>query len=319
MKKSAGKLFITGFLKSLLFFALIIGIGTLSFRIVMHFFDIENETADVVEIIPPDREQTHITEASIDDISRHLIFCADDNDGTIKKVVLEIFNCAAHKLYYITIPIKTQFTLSPSLYKELVLIKPSIPQFLQLSAVTAYIPEETAYEYGVLMIEELLDINISYYSVVSQSIYESVFATENIEQANTWKANNEQINTKKINTEPENIDLGNGEQDNISGKAGSDGNTGSENAYPREVFSLEFLEFLHTIKTETQLREYIREIYTGIRSNLSFEDKLNYMDSYLNVTGEDICFDVIAGTDSNSAYTVDEAAAAKQLESCLGE
>lgn len=282
MRKSAGKIFVTGFLKSLLFFVLFIGISTLTYRLVIYFYDIEYEDADVIEIIPPVKKQTKITEASIDDISKHLIFCVDEDDGSIKKLLLEIFNCKAHKLYYITIPIKTQFTLSASLHRELVLIKPSIPQFLKLSAITGYIPKETVYEYGVLMIEDLLNIRISYYSVVPQNIYESVFVTENINHK-----------TNSI--------------------------IGLDKVYPREIFSDKFIEFLHTIKTETQLRNYIEEIYTQIRSNLSFEDKLNYMDSYLNTPGKNIFFELIAGEDSNSAYTLDVAAAAKQLNSCMGE
>jgi len=282
MKKSAGRMFLKGFLISLIFFALIIGIGTQSFRIVMHFFDVKNEVTDVIEIIPTDREQTGITEARLDDVSKHLIFCVDDSDGSIKKLVLEIFNCAAHKLCYITIPIKTQFTISPSLHKELVLVKPSIPQFLKLSAITTYIPGETAYEYGVLMIEELLNISISYYSVVPQRVYDTVFATE--------------ITDREAKT---------GEN--------------PQKTYPREIFSPDFLEFLHTIKTETQLRNYIKEIYSEIYSNLPLEDKLYYMESYLNTPGENISFEVIAGEDSNSAYTVDEAAAENQLKACMAE
>jgi len=285
MKNSAGKMFVKGFFKSLLFFAFFIGIGTLSYRTVMHFFDIGNDTADAVAANLPDKQQVKqkqkITEARLDDVSRHLIFCVDE-DGSIKKLVLEIFNCAAHKLYYITIPIKTQFTLSPSLHRELVLIKPSVPRFLKLSAITTYISDETAYEYGVLMIEELLNISISYYSVVPKSVYETVFVTENDEQRAENKGSSEMI-------------------------------------YPREVFSSEFLEFLQTIKTETQLREYLKEVYSRINSNLSFEDKLNYMDSYLEISGKNISFEVIAGNDSNSEYTIDTDAAVKQLKACLGE
>jgi len=279
MKKSAGRKFLKIFFISFIFFALFIGVCTLSYRIVIDFFNIENGAVEVAEIITSDKQQINITEARLDDVSKHLIFCVDEDDGSIKKLVLEIFNCTSHKMYYFTIPIKTRFTLSSSLHKELVLVKPSIPQFLKLSAITTYIPDETAYEYGVLMVEDLLDISISYYSVVPQSIYDSVFATENIEP-----------------------------------KEGRDDNS---DIYSREIFSPDFLKFLRTIKTETELRKYIGEIYEKIKSNLRFEDKLNYMDSYLKTPGENIYFEVIAGKDSNSEYTVDKEAAKKQLEACF--
>ena len=52
---------------------------------------------------------------------------------------------------------------------------------------------------------------------------------------------------------------------------------------------------MHSIDTETQLRSYIKDIYNMIYSNLSYEDKLNYMETYLKIQGKDIHFDLIAG------------------------
>lgn len=279
MRRSASKIFVIGFLKSLLFFILFVAISTLSYNLVMDFFGIED--TDVIEIIPP-QERTAITEARLDGISKHLIYSVDDETGDINKLILEIFNSEKYKLYYITIPVKTQLTLSDSLHKELILTTPSIPQFLKLSAITGYFPKEMAYEYGILMIEDLLNIQISYYTVVPQSIYDTVFETEVIKQD-------------------------------------SDNHQNMENAFPREVFTDGFLKYLHTINTETQLRNYIEELYSSINSNLPFKDKLNYMDSYLNTLGKNIFFEVIAGKDSNSAFIIDEPRATKQLNSYISE
>lgn len=280
MKKRASKMFTTGLIKSLLFFVFLTIISVLTYKLVMHFYGIDDEI--VKDAIPSVKEQIIITEASIEDVSKHLIYCVNEETGDIEKLVLEIFDCENTMLYYITIPIKTQLTLSEALHRELVLVKPSIPGFLKLSAITGYLPMETVYEYGVLMIEELLNIKISYYTVVPQSTYEDVFETEEIKQ---------------------NVDR----QENL------------EPIYPREVFSDVLLEHLHTIKTETELRNYIEELYDKISSNLSFEDKLNYMESYISTPGSNIVFDVIAGVDSNSAYTIDEIVAAKQLKTYIGE
>jgi hypothetical protein len=280
MRKSAVKIFTIGFLKSLFFIALFFAISMTSYKLIMHFYGIGN--ANAIETIPSVQKQTSITKSSIDDVSKQLIYSVDDETGAIEKLLLEIFDCEEQMLYYITIPIKTQLTLSNSLHRELVLVKPSIPQFLKFSAITGYFPKETAYEYGVLMIEDLLNIQISYYTVVPQSIYEAVFQTEVINQ----QANNRQE---------------------------------SDDLFPREVFSDGFLEHLHTINTETGLRSYIEEFYTQIISNLTLNDKLNYMEGYLNVSGKNISFEVIAGKDSNSAFTIDETMATKQLGTFLGE
>lgn len=280
MKKSAGKIFVRGFIRSLIFFIIFAAISVATYILLMHYFGVED--ARVMETIPSVKRKTTITEAKIDDVSKQLIYCVDEETGDITKLLLEIFDCENTRLYYITIPIKTQLTLSDSLHSELVLIKPSIPGFLKLSAITGYLPKENVYDYGVLMIEELLDIQISYYTAVPKSIYDTVFETEIIKQS--------------ASSEP-----------------------GSENAFPREVFTEEFLEHLHTIKTETQLHNYIEGLYTKIKSNLSFEEKLNYMEGYLNTPGKNIVFELIAGEDSNSAYTIDKFLAAKQLRTYLGE
>jgi len=264
MKKSAGKIFTVQFIKSLFFIVLFIGIIIFCYRAIMQYYGI-NDTDDTSTISPIDNKQSTKLIASIDDISKHLIFSVDEDTGAIKKLVLEIFNCETHRMVFITIPIKTQFTLSDSLYHDLILVKPSIPQFLKISAISSYFPKEAMYEYGVLMIEDLLNIQISYYSVVPESLYETVFETDPM----------------------------------------------------GEVFSDNFIEFLHTITTEDDLRNYLENIYTLISSNLSLEDKFNYIESYLSDVS--ISFEVIAGEDSNSAYLVDELMAAKQIEDYVSE
>lgn len=271
MRRSAGRIFATGFLRSLLFFILFAVITFGSYKSVMHFLGLRD--TDVIDIIPPVDKETAITEARIDEVSKHLIYCVDEEGKDIKRLILEIFDCKNNKLFYVTIPIKTQLSLSDSLHKRLILIKPSIPGFLKLSAISSYLPQECVYEYGVLMIEELLDIDISYYTVVPESIYNTVFENRQ----------------------------------------------GSGSQYPKEVFSQAFIENMQAIKTETELRNYLEDLYTKVTSNLSFKDKLNYMEAYLNVSGKDITFELIAGEDSNSAYTINESEVAGQLRSYMGE
>lgn len=151
-----------------------------TYKAVMHFYGVPER--NIIETISPISEKEPITQARIDDISKHLIFAVDEETGDIIKLVLEIFNCEEHRIYYITIPIKTQLALSDGLHKELVLIKPSIPQYLKLSAITGYLPKEKVCEYGVVMIEDLLDIEISYYTLVPQAVYQTIFETEQVKR-----------------------------------------------------------------------------------------------------------------------------------------
>lgn len=276
MRRSTGKIFIIGFLKSLLFLVFFTAIMVFTYKAVMHFYGVPER--NIIEAISPISEKEPITQARIDDISKHLIFAVDEETGDIIKLVLEIFNCEEHRIYYITIPIKTQLALSDGLHKELVLIKPSIPQYLKLSAITGYLPKEKVCEYGVVMIEDLLDIEISYYTLVPQAVYQTIFETEQVKK----DVSNKQDSGDRV---------------------------------PREVFSEEFLEYLSTIDTETKLSTYIKELYTQVDSNLSLADKLNYMESYIKTPGKNIVFELIAGEDSNSAYNIDIAKAKEMLKS----
>ncbi|NLL73924.1 MAG: hypothetical protein GX237_10400 [Clostridiales bacterium] len=279
MRKSAGKIFFIQFIKSVVFIFVFFGVILVTYLTIMNYYGIDDSGS--IKTIAPVNEKPQLHKASVDDVSKHLIFSVDEESGEIKKLVLEIFNCRAHRIAYITIPIKTQFTLSDSLYRQLVLIKPSIPQSLKLSAITGYFPKESVYEYGVLMIEDLLDMRLSYYSVIPEGLYEDIFKTDDLPRGYN---------------DPQN-----------------------SNRYPGEMFSDDFLEFLSTIDTERDLGEYIEKIYNEIDSSLSIGDKLNYLESYIKVPGENISFEVLVGNESNSEYTVDKLMAYKQIGVYLDE
>ncbi len=268
--KGAWRIFINGFVKSLIFIIILSGAGVLSYHAIGKFFHIpEAAKGSLVPAI----EKASITTASLEDISKNLIFCVDE-DGSIEKLLLEVFHCENRVLCYFTLPVRTRITMSDSLYQDLVIVNPSTPQIMKLSGITKYFPEETAYEYGVLLIEDLLNIKISYYTVVPDSIHKTVFVTEE---------------------------------------------RGKDAEAPREVFSEEYIEYVHTLQTEEDLKNYMEELYEAVRSNLTFSDKMNYLESYMKLTFRNITFELIAGENTNSAYIVDPDRAAKQLSRITGD
>ncbi|NLK27740.1 MAG: hypothetical protein GX306_05285 [Clostridiales bacterium] len=275
MKQSAVKLFVRAFMKSFFLVIILSSVGVLSYWSVMHFWDIPEAVSQKKEIIIKN-EKKPITEAIIEDISKNLIFCYNEETGEITKILLEIFHCEEKKMQYITIPVRTQFTMSETFYQRMVLVHPTIPQVIRLSNIHKYFDLDTVYDYGVLILEDLLQLKFSYYTAIPQSIYETIFITEG-----------------KTETTTENRgDLG------ISFK---------------EVFSEEYKKFLRSMKTAEELREYIKEIYPSLRSNLSLYGKMNYLDSYCRTPLNKITFDIIQGTDKNSAYYIDVEMAKDQI------
>ncbi|MDF2537042.1 MAG: putative rane protein [Herbinix sp.] len=282
MKKRAARTFIRSFVKSIFIVLILLGAGVLSYRAVIRYLKVSD--TDIVEAYSISEDESRnkeeiikeegINEASVDDVSRNLIYCIDNQTGKIDKILLEIFHCKNKKLSYITIPVKTQFTMTDILYRRLITVNPSVPQVIKLSNITKYFDQDAVYDYGVLLMEDLLKIKISYYTVIPKELYITVFGTENL-------------------------------------KAGQKG------TLPKEIFSEEYRTFLSTLTSMQAISNYLEEIYPFLQSNLSLTGKMNYLESYSKTTLLDVYFEMIRGTDSNSAYSIDTDKAEQQLKECL--
>lgn len=176
MKRSAGKIFIRGFVQSFFIVIFLLGAGVLGYRSTMHLWRSPNSETMLIK----KQEQNPITEASVDDISKNLIYCYEEDTKDIQKLVLEIFDCNKKELTYITLPLQTRFTMTDTLYKKLILDHPEMPQLIKLSTIENYFDESTMFDYGVVMVEDMLKIDISYYTVIPSTIYASMFYEKNI-------------------------------------------------------------------------------------------------------------------------------------------
>lgn len=277
----AGKLFLKGLLKSFIGVTLLLGVTLISYHFVSRLFYIPEEEKTVSAGHTEGEEA--IIRASVDDISRNLIFCVDEQ-GEVRRLLLEVFHCEQGRLYYLTIPTETGITMSDSLYRRLILVNPSVPQLLKLSGITEHFPKESAYAYGVLLVEELLKIKMSYYTVMPAPTYDKIFQTE----------------------EP-------------TETVGEAGEGKGQTIYPREIFSEGFISVIQHIRTEEELQRYIEELYEEIESNLSLEDKMNYFDSYLKLAPARITFELLAGEPKNSGYVPDGDKVAEQLARITGQ
>jgi hypothetical protein len=261
------KMFLYSFFKSFLILFVIIGVGTVSYTFVIKFWGIE--TPKIAEIEETD-EVKPITVPTIDDISKNLIFCYDDETKEIKKILLEVFWCADHRITYLTIPMRTQFTISNSLYQKLIVTDPSIPQIMKLSSISKYFDQETIYDYGVLITEDMLKADISYYTAVPLSMYQSIFESS-------------------------------AEED-------------EDQELTVEVFSDAFEDYLKKIKTEEDLKHYLTKSYPSVISNLTLNQKMDYLESYCRTSLSNVTFQLIGGRNKNSGYEIDDTAVRKQME-----
>jgi hypothetical protein len=240
------------------------------------------EKTEVVE--KPEPTAIPITEPSVDDVSKNLIFCYDSENHIISKLVLEVFHCERKQLTYITIPMSTQFTMTDVLYKKLIAVQPSIPQMIRLSTMIRYLDSSVIFDYGVLMIEDMLDIDISYYSVIPTELYQSLFEERSIPDG---------VSAAGLLAEAEQSDA---------------------EMVVAEVFTEECIERLSSLKNKEEISSYIKILYEEIKSNLSVDGKMNYLESYSMTSKEDVSFTRLGGYDRNSGFIIDESKVQQQLQ-----
>jgi hypothetical protein len=311
-RKTVKNIFIRGFLQSFFIVAILLTAGILGYQTTMKLWMIEPEQK--VETEKPEPTAAPITIPSIDEVSRNLIFCYDYDNKTINKLVLEIFHCEKKELTYITIPMSTQFTMTDTLYKKLIAVEPSIPQIIRLSAVRRYLEESVVFDYGVLLIEDMLKLGISYYTVLPIELYQTIFDERSMKTGENaaWLLSGESIVVKDHESgisETAEAGLSDGTKTGLQEEAGGR----ESDQVVAEVFRKDYLKVLDRIESIEELRAYIEELYQDIKSNLSLFEKMNYLESYARTSLKNVSFTRIAGRDSNSGFVMDEEQTARLL------
>lgn len=188
MKKNNSplKMFMKGFFKSFFMIAILFIVGFGSYKIAMFYYKIEG--------VPQNSKANKFikelaSDATVDEISKNLIFSSDKLSGEVKELVLEIVNTHTNNIDYINISAESQITISNEMYQRLYESNPEIPQIIKLSQLYKYIEEEYICEYGVLIIEDYLDIDISYYTGMDEDYFSTIFVKDEDKMVFTdkWK------------------------------------------------------------------------------------------------------------------------------------
>lgn len=292
-KQTAQRMFIRGFLKSFFIVAILLGAAVVGYQATMKFLSVEQEEPEVIELTPTPEP---IIVPRVEDISKNLIYCYEKEDHRISRILLEVLNCRSKQLAYVTIPLNTKLVMSDTLYRKLVVIKPEIPQIIKLSSITKYLEEKNLFEYGVLMAEDLLGTNISYYTVIPENLFTEMFEE------------------RVVPTGTSLTDLQQKEEAPSETGAADEMEIRSE---PAQVFTGQYIEKMKEFDTQAKIKEYILELYPRLTSNLPLQDKINYIESYSELTAEQVIFLRLAGEERNSGFEVDSVQAAVQLQKLI--
>ncbi len=217
-------------------------------------------------------------EVEVTEVPKNLIYAVGD-DKELKAVVLEIFNTKTNNMDYITIPLKSQFTLSNELYQKLCASGCDIPQIMKLSRMDDYFSDETMYEYGIIMIEDLLDVDINYYTALPADEFKKMF-----------KQRHAMVAYAEDGTEMQ--------------------------SYYEWHLKKSYIKKISAFD-ENDYEDYIKEISKVSESNLNIKSKLEYAKSYVNMNPNLIYEHSLYGKLNNNDFEINVEASNQMIQMIL--
>lgn len=281
-KRSAMSIFVQNFVRSVVLILAIFILGFGSYKLTFLYYDKvggpkDNKSAKIVK--------EYFGEMTVEDISKNLILSVEQETGQVKSIVLEIFNKNTSNFDYVTIPTKTQFTISNELYQKLFQAGLEAPQIIRLSKADEYFTEETLYQYMVILLEDYLGIDISYYTVVPQNEFRKMFK--------------KQTKTRTVEAEEE-------------------GQEPVTEQYSIYRLRKSYLEEVRKLTDEDSIEDYIKEKYELCESSLPLRGKLEYVESYLNGNIDCAYIHSIYGTEKSGYFEAEQEKTVSMIEDIVG-
>ncbi len=168
-KKSMGRIVIVMFLRSFFVVMLLLAAGILSYMATMKYYEVKDDGAG------KDKVLDIVGDVTADAISRNIIYSYNAETKEIEAMVIEILNTGSGNLDYITVPVNSQITLSNEIYKRMCAAGADAPQIVTLSLLNNYFDNDSAYEYGILILEDYIGIDIGYYTSMESGVFNSMF------------------------------------------------------------------------------------------------------------------------------------------------
>ena len=172
-KKSIGRIIAVQFVRSFLIVIAMLSVAVVSYKLTMTYYEVVgSEDTNGISVLDI------VGDVTADDVSRNIIYSVNKQDKKVTGIVIEILNMNTGNLDYITLPANTQISMSADLYKRISGSGIDAPQIISLSDINSYFKEGASYEYGILMLEDYLGIDIGYYTCMEQSVFDTCFSRE---------------------------------------------------------------------------------------------------------------------------------------------
>ncbi len=290
MKKnnSVAKIFLVSLLKSVVFIILLLFVGLVSYKI--SYSVLSGDELGIVD--SSDAISDIIEDAQTDDISKNLIFVC--NEEKITNVMLEICNTKTNNMDYVTIPVRAEYTIPTSMYQKLCSVNEDVPQIVRIGRFRSYFPnEEDAYGYGELIMEKMLGIKISYYTVIDQETYDSHYRK-------VWT----NVKYKR--------------KASATASPAAEESDAAENVAVRQRVSVASDTYINELKAiqgnQESIAEFIKNQYSRVNSNLTVYNKIGYVECYEKMNVDYFHYWGIPGDFDGRVFRIDSAAAKRFLD-----
>ena len=162
------KIVLKTFLKTMGIIILLLAVGVASYFLTMLFYN-------TTEKEERSTKYEHVIDVNAGSESSNLIYSVEKDTKLVRAMVLELFDKETGNLDYITIPNKTQISLSSTKYNEYMEVSPQIPQIVTLRDINEYFTGDVAYEYGILLLQEVLNVDIGYFTAMDSEDFNKRF------------------------------------------------------------------------------------------------------------------------------------------------
>lgn len=166
------KIVMRTFLKTMGVILLLLGVGIGSYFLTMLFLQ-------TTERDERSKKYEHVIDINVGTESSNLIYSVDSKSKKVKAIVLELFDKETGNLDYITFPVNTQISLSKAKYEEYLKINAQIPQIVTLRDINQYFSGDVAYEYGILLLQEDVKVDIGYFTAMDSVEFNKRFDKKN--------------------------------------------------------------------------------------------------------------------------------------------
>ncbi len=241
----------------------LISIGT--YTLVVKAFAVEEEQIEEGNA----KEVSMISDIRLGSTYLNLIYSVDEENKLIENIAIEVFNSKTGNLDFVTIPSNTEYTMSDTLYKRLSAVNPQIPQVIKLANIMEYFEVMESYQYGQLIIEDMLGLKLSFYTKITSTVFEDYLVSE--------------------------------ERDMYS-------KDGKKYTYPTLCMSSVLKdEITQAEVTADNITAFLTQISSSVTSNLTNSNRLTYKDAYLKVALDKVYYWHAFGKIStdNSVFTID--------------